>query len=283
MFKRLIPVLVVLFALALAGAAFADTEDEIIAKYLKKAEKQHKHKVYFASVLFAYGKLPTYGDYTTFYHYANSNINPGSPLTGIWRSKQLGLNIGIMTSKNTSVRLGFDYWLKLGSAVSGDFDFGIEPLGLQQGFDLSSEIQVMGITGGVEYHIMNPPNNEGVINSINVRIGGGAGFYWAKWDIWSGASSINLATETFETNIEPLKGSAPGASVWLGADYPVGLLGLVLGADINYLYLNLDDVHSYNSIGEELYVSFSGNPDDCVTLDLSGLRGCVELKRYFRW
>ena len=283
MYKRFIPLLVLLFAFAVAGAAFADTEDEIIAKYLKKAEKQRKHRVYFGSVSFAYGKLPTYSDYTMFYHYSNRNINPGSPLTGIWRSKQLAFNMGMMVTRKVSVRLGFEYWLKLGSEAVGDYDFGIAPLGLQEDFDLSSKIQVMGFTSGVEYHLINPPTAEGIVNSINVRVGGGGGFYFATWDIWEGANSFNLSTEAYETNIEPLKGSAPGASAWLGVDYPVGLLGLVLGCDINYLYLNLDDIHSYNDLGEELYVSYSDNPDDRVGLDLSGLRGRVELKRYLKW
>ena len=136
MYKRFIPLLVLLFAFAVAGAAFADTEDEIIAKYLKKAEKQRKHRVYFGSVSFAYGKLPTYSDYTMFYHYSNRNINPGSPLTGIWRSKQLAFNMGMMVTRKVSVRLGVEYWLKLGSEAVGDYDFGIAPLGLQEDFDL---------------------------------------------------------------------------------------------------------------------------------------------------
>ena len=283
MFKKLIPVLVALFALTVAVPAFADTEDEIISRYLKKKEKQRKHKIYFGSLSFSYGKLSDDNDYNTFSNYANANIGPDNPMTGIWRSKEISANMGMMITRNASFQLGLDYWLKMGDNKTGDYDFGISPLGTQKDFNLISEVQVYGLTAGVDYHLLNPPDNMGIVNGFNVRVGGGGGVYFSKWEVWNGANSFNLSTSVLEENVDPLKSIAPGFSAWVGADYPIGFFGLLVSANVSYLYLNFNDVHSYNDIDEELYLSYSSNPDDRVELDFSGFRGKFEFKRYFKW
>jgi len=283
MFKKLIPLLVLLFAFTVAASAFGQTEDDIISKYLKKMEKERKHKIYYGSLSFSYGKLPNESDFNTFSNYANVNIGPDNPMTGIWRSNEISANFGMMISKKTSFQLGFDYWLKMGDDKIGDYDFGISPLGIQTDFELVSQVQVYGISGGFDYHLTNPPDNDGLVNGLNVRVGGGGGIYFSKWEIWNGANSFNLSTAIPEQNIDPLNGTAPGFSVWLGTDYPTGLFGLLLSGNVSYLYLNFNNVYSYNDIDEELYLTYSDNPDDRVELDFSGLRGKFEIKRYFRW
>ncbi|MEW5925027.1 MAG: hypothetical protein AB1746_13665 [Candidatus Zixiibacteriota bacterium] len=283
MLKKLIPVFIALFAITVAASAFGQTEDEIISKYLKKMEKQRKHKIYFGSIGFSYGKLPNNSDYNVYSNYANVNIDPGNPMTGIWRSKEFSANMGMMASRKVSFQLGFDYWLKMGDNTTGDYTFSISPLGTQTDFDLISQVQVWGLTSGIDYHLLNAPDNEGIVNGFNVRIGGGAGVYFSKWEVWSGANSFNLSTSLEELNIEPLKGTAPGFSAWIGADYPVGFFGMLLSANVNYLYLNFSDVHSYNDFDEELYLSYTSNPEDRVELDFSGFRGKVEFKKYFKW
>lgn len=288
MSKKLVAVLLAaIFLLAIASSAFSQTEDEIVAQYLKKVEKRHRHRIYFMDVSFAYGKLPNDNPYNSFYNYANSNIagqnGSSNPLTGIWRSKEFGANFGLMVSRNMSFKFGFKYWHKLGNSVVGDYNFGIAPLGLQENFDLKSEVQVYGFTGGIDCHILNPPNREGIVNSLALRIGAGGGIYMVKWDIWEGSNSFNLSADLYEETTEPLKGSAPGFSAWVGADYPIGVFDLLVGTDIIYQHLNFDNVHSYNNLGEELYVIYSDNTADRVTLDFSGLRGKIELKKYFQW
>ncbi|PKK84941.1 MAG: hypothetical protein CVT49_01950 [candidate division Zixibacteria bacterium HGW-Zixibacteria-1] len=283
MFKKLIPVFIALFAITVAASAFGQTEDEIISKYLKKMEKDRKHKIYYGSLSFSYGKLPNSSDYNVYSNYVNVNVGPDNPMTGIWRSKELSANMGMMISKKTSFQLGFDYWLKMGDNRNGDYTFSISPLGTQTDFELISEVQVYGITGGVDYHLLNPPDNEGIVNGFNVRVGGGGGIYFSKWEVWSGASSFNLSTSDEEANVAPLKGTSPGFSAWVGADYPTGFFGMLLSANVNYLYLNFSDVHSYNDFDEELYLSYTSNPEDRVELDFSGLRGKIEFKKYFKW
>ena len=283
MFRKLIPLLVAFFAVTVVSPILAQTEDEIIAQYLKKAEKQRKHQIYFFSCSFAYGKLASQSDYNKFYNHTNLNVTPGDPLTGIWRSKQFGADFGMMVSKRASIKLGFEYWMKLGNGSTGDYNLGVSPLGLQEDFDLRSEVSVYGFSGGFDYYLKNPPDNNGLINTLSVKVGAGAGYYNAKWELWDAASSFNLSTEIPETNNEALTGSAPGISGWVGVDYPIGIFGLLASVNVNYLYLNFDNIRVYNDLNEELYVSFSDNPTDRVDLDFSGLRGKLEFKRYFRW
>jgi len=283
MFKKLIPVLVLLFAFSVAVSAFGQTEDEIITKYLKKMEKDRKHKIYYGSLSFSYGKLPGESDFNAFSNYANANIGPDNPLTGIWRSKEFSANVGMMVSRNTSFQLGFEYWLNMGDNKTGDYDFGISPLGTQDDYNLVSQVKVYGVTAGFDYHLTNPPDNEGIVHGLNLHVGCGGGVYFSEWEVWNGASSFNLSTSVAEENSEPLNGTAPGVSFWVGSDYPVGFLGMLVSANVGYQYLNFNKIHSYNDIDEELYMSYSSNPDDRVELDLSGFRGKFEIKRYFRW
>jgi hypothetical protein len=285
MSRKLVLLLAVIFIFTAVGSAYSQTEDEIIAQYLKKAEKKHKPKVGFASVSFVYGNLPNNSDYNVFFNYANHRIFPGGPLDGIWNCMQFAGELGMMAADKFSFKVGFDYWMKLGSSVTGDYTFGTTfgPSGYQESFEVKSEIQVYGFYGGFDYFIFNPPDRDGIVRSISLRAGAGAGYYLSKWQIWEGAYTLNLSTETTEENVEPLKGSAPGVTAWIGMDYPVNLLGLLVGANVSYMYLNFTDVHSYNSLGEELYVTYSTSPSDRVELDFSGLRGKIELKRYFKW
>lgn len=289
MLKRISLILAALFLIAAVAPSFAQTtEDEAVAQFLKKLDKKktEHNRVAFVTFGFAYGKLPNDNPYNQFYTYANANIDPldGSryPVLGIWRSKQFELNAGMMISPRVTFSAGFDYWLKMGSNKTGDYEFDIAPLGTQYDFNIKSEVQVYGFKGGFDYYLLNPPDNKGIFNSFAIRVGGGAGFYFAKWDIWDGSTAFNLATGTSDLNAEPLKGSAPGFYGSIGLDYPIGFLGLLVGADFNYLFLNFTKVKGYNNIGEELYVTYSDNTNDRVELDFSGLRGRLLLKRFFQ-
>lgn len=283
MIRKLLPLLAVILIIALAGSAFSQTEDDIIAKYLKKADKKQKVKVGFIALTGSYGKLPNETDFLKFRNYANNNISPGNPIDGIWRSKQFGIELGMMIAKQFAVKAGFEYWLKMGNEVSGDYTFAIEPLGIQNSFTVKSEIQVYGFSAGIDYYPLNPPDKRGSLNSLSVRLGASGGLYMAKWDIWSGAGAFNLSLDNFEQNSDPFTGSAPAFSAWVGADYPIRLFDLLLGAEVDYQYLNFDKLHSYNNLGEELFVTYSANSSDRVKLDFSGFRGKILIKKYFTW
>ena len=273
----------VIFLFVCIGSAFGQTEDEIVARYLKKAEKKQKRTVGFFSANFTYGMLSDNSDYNKFADYANANISPGYPISGIWRTSQIGAEFGMMFTSRMAMRLGFDYWSKLGSSETGDYTMGIAPLGAQSDLNLKSEVQVLGFKGGFDYYLLNPPNREGIIESLALRVGVTGGVYFAKWDVWEGITSFNLSTDNFEQNIDPLKATAPGFTAMAGIEYPTPVFDLLLGVSGGYQYLNFNKVKSYNTVDEELYVSYSSSGTDRVELDFSGLRGRVELKRFFSW
>jgi hypothetical protein len=289
--RSLSVILAVIFLLTAVVPAFSETEDEVIAKYLKKnVEKKIEAKkghVGFFTVNFNYGKLPNQSSYNKFTNYANSNIaladQSSERLTGIYRSKQIGANLGMMVSPRAALKLGFEYWLKMGTDATGNYDFNIEPLGDQTDFNLRSQVQVYGVTAGVDYYLLNAPDNKGLFKSLAVRVGAGGGFYMSKWQIWKGNTSFNLATETFDPNNGEYKSSAPGFNVSLGLDYPIRFFGMTMSADAGFLFLNFSNVHGYNDLGEELYLTYSANTNDRVDLDFSGLRGKIELKKFFSW
>ncbi len=283
MIRKLLPFLVAILVIALAGLAFSQTEDEIIAKYLKKTEKKQKVKVGFFALTGAYGKLPNETDYLKFRNYSNNHISPGNPIDGIWRSKQFGIEFGMMFARQFAAKAGFEYWLKMGNKVTGDYSFAIEPLGTQTDFTIKSEVQVYGFSAGIEYFPLNPPGMDGLVNSLSVRLGISGGLYMAKWEIWSGADAFNLSLGQPEPNLDPLTGSTPAFSACLGADYPIRFFNLMIGAEADYQYLNFDKLHSYNDLGEELYVTYSDDSADRVKLDFSGFRGKIVIKRYFTW
>jgi hypothetical protein len=289
MIKRLILLVAATFLLTSLAPAFGQSEDEVVAQYIKKTEKKQKErrsKVGFLALYGSYGKLSDDNSYNKFTSYTNSSITnvsaPGA-LSGIYRSKQFGGNFGFMASSKMAIKLGFEYWLKMGSDETGDYNLAVEPLGLQSDFNLLSKIQVYGFTAGLDYYILNHPDRAGIINSLALHFGAGAGYYMAKWEIWQGSSSFNLATGESDANAEPLKGSTPGFTASLGADYPIRFFDLVLGAEVSYLYLNFTNVHSYNDVGEELYLTCSANTNDRVDLDFSGPRVQMQLKKFFHW
>ena len=74
-----------------------------------------------------------------------------------------------------------------------------------------------------------------------------------------------------------------GFGVFTGIDYPLGIFDLAVGVDVGYLYLNFANVAWYNSQDEEVIATYTGDRDGRVDLDMSGVRGKVEIKRFFSW
>jgi len=283
MSRKLILLIGMLFLFVAVGSAFGQTEDEVVASFMKKAQKKHKTKVGFFSANFSYGLLKDDNGFNQFTDYANARITPGNPIFGIWRSYQLSANFGMMLSSKTVMKFGFDYWLKMGSNQTGDYTLSIEPLGTQTDINLKSQLQVMGFSVGADYYLTNPPDKYGVVHALALRIGATGGFYMAKWEVWEGLTSYNLVTSSFETNNDPFKDNSLGFTVTAGFDYPTPVWNMLIGLDVGYQYLNFDNIKSYNTVDEELYLSASDSGTDRIDLDLSGFRGKIELKKFFSW
>jgi len=276
MFKKVLILVAAIFLLTAISPVFAQTEDEIVAKYLQKVEKKHKNKIGFASMYFKYGKLKDDIGYKEFDFSASSDITTISgsvdPDIGIWRSKELGFNFGLMVGKSAAVNLGFDYWLKMGDNVEVDQTMTIGTFDFDDTYTAKSDVSVYGIKAGFDYYFTNPPDQSGTIPGLAIKVGAGGGIYMASWKLWSAE----------DQDTEPLKANAPGFWIQGGLEYPTNIMGLVLAADASYFFLNFKSLDSYNQQGGELDMTYPGGGDE-LALDFTGPRGKIELKRYFQW
>jgi hypothetical protein len=274
--RRLLSLLAAVVLFATFCSVYGETEDEIIARYLKKADKQQKSRIGYISGQFSYGKLSDNIGYRTFGFSATSELASidgiAHPAEGIFRSKEMSLKLGMMLAPWGALKLGFDYWLPMGSDVSVDYNAIVGVLELQDTYKVKSTVNVYGFNAGFDYYFINPPNEYGVLDGLSLNAGIGGGIYMANWDLWQ---------ETSE-DFEPLKATAPGFWGKFGIEYPVGLFGLTLGADAEYFFLNFTNITSYNKMSGDLELIYPGDGSK-VQLDLSGPRGQIELKRYFRW
>ncbi len=276
MFKRILPLVAVIFLLTAVAPTFAQTEEEIVAKYLQKVEKKHKSKVGFISGYFKYGKLKDDIGYKTFNFSASTDITTiggtVDPDVGIWRSKELGLNFGMMIAKSALFKVGFDYWMTMGDNVDVDMNMTIGTFNFSDEYTAKSDVSVLGFNTGFDYFLLNAPDQSGNLPGLAVKVGGGGGLYIARWKLW----------EDGDDDSEPLKATAPGFWIHGGLEYPTGLIGLVVSADASYFFLNFNNFDSYNNAGGELDMTYPDNGKE-LALDFSGPRGKIELKRYFQW
>jgi hypothetical protein len=278
-----------IFSLLLAGLTMAQSEEELVAKFLNKTEKKQIKKVGFFVVNGSYGKLLTAGDYNNYVHEISPAIaafnNSDSRVEGIYRSKELFAGFGIMTSSKMAATLGFNYWLRMGSDKTGDYNLSLvnmnDPID-HDNFNLKSEIQIYGFSGGVDYYLLNPPDRDGLLHGLALKVGANGGFYFAKWEVWEGFTGYNLYLESQEIITGKLTGQAPGASISLTTEYPVKLMGLVVEMSAKYQYLNFTKMKWYNDLDHENVVVY-GPDQRRVELDLSGPRAQFGLKRYFSW
>ncbi len=287
-FRQILAV-IALFSIILTVPAYCQTEDELIGKFLNKAEKKHIKKVGFVIINGSYGKLANNSDYNKFADgvtpWIASLDGSDSRVDGIYRSKEFFAGFGVMTTPKLAASLGFAYWLKLGSDKTGNYNLSlvnVDDPNDHENFNLKSEVQVYGILGGVDYYLMNPPDRDGALPGLALKVGLSGGYYFASWDVWNGFSGYNLYTETQSVIQGNLTGSAPGGSVRIGAEFPIRLAGLVIETSANYQYLNFTKMKWYNSYDQEHVVIHDADLSR-VELDLSGPRAQFGLKRYFSW
>jgi hypothetical protein len=190
-----------------------------------------------------------------------------------------------MTSHKTAFTLGFNYWLKMGSTQSGDFNLSLvnatDP-DIQTDFALKSEIQVYGFGGEFGYFLTNPPDNDGVLRKIALKLSAGVGYYRANWELWQGVAGLNVDTQAEEPIDGTLTGSAPGGTLGISAEYPISFGGLVIQGTAKYLYLNFTSMKWYNNNNNQVVATYNASGGQ-VDLDFSGPRAQIGLKKYLSW
>lgn len=282
-------ILAIGLAIILVVPAMAQTEDELVAKFLKKAEKKHDKKVGYVVINGSLGRLFRDNDYNKFSARVTplvSSLNGGTgEVDKINYSYELSAGFGMMVSPKASVEFGFTYWLKQGSSQIGDFNLSLVNLNDpddQYGFELNSEVQIYGFIGGADYYLTQTPDKNGVLHNLAFKAGGELGYYLASWEVWDGFTGYNLSTSEAEIISGKLTGGAPGFSAHVAAELPIKLAGLVMEAEARYLYLNFTGMKWYNSNNEEV-VATVNNSGAKVELDMSGPRFQLGFKRYFSW
>lgn len=278
-------------SLLLVVPAFSQTEDEMVAKFLKKAEADTKGKTQLGYVYFngTYGRLKNANDYNQFADGLSPLISgiDGSydHIDGIFRSKEFSAGLGYMVARKIAVSAGLTYWLKMGNTPVGDYDFSAAfptDTSAHTGFELKSEVQVYGFATDVHYYLVNQPSLDGAMNALAVKLSVGGGYYFARWSLWENYLGYNLSTGDYEEIGGKLTGSAPGVTVGASFEYPIKLAGLVVEGGAQYQYLNFTNMKWYNDQSQETVVVHQGTRDR-VKLDFSGPRAQFGLKRYFNW
>jgi hypothetical protein len=283
---------VALLLIAAVGAqAASEQEQDAINKFFKGVERKHTHKLGFLSFYGMVNRVNRDNDYNRFANYSSSRFtNADIPWLG--QAKAMGLDMGIMLWDRVAWSVGGEYWLKMGSSTSGSYEYlataESDPIDVT---DLDSEIKVWGISTGVDYYLTNEPKPISHLEKLAFRIGGKVGFYQVNWNVWQDYANLNveqslsLGTATSDPSgaNTAFKGSSPGFSIHVGADYPLGFYNMVLGGDFGYTHLNFANVAWYNSSNEEVIATWDGTADARVDLDLSGVQGRIHLKRFISW
>ena len=259
------------------------TEQEIIDRYMKKSDQKLKQskKLYWLSGSFAMNRINKNNDYNDFANYTSAQF-PTTQIYWLNKANSFGLELGLMINKKFAFSIGGEYWLKLGQNESGNFAYN-PPSGSTTVTELISEIKVYGLTSTVHFYLTNPPSSRNHLTNLAIKIGAGIGFYQVSWDVWDEYQNINLSSSQPAAINATFKDSNIGLSLSAGAEYPLNFGSMSLGADVNYLYLNFNNVAWYNSQDQEVVASYAGDTESRVDLGLSGVRGRIELKKFFNW
>jgi len=275
-------VLLMALGMGISTAEAQETENDIVNNYLNQAVAKHTHKLGWASVNFSVDRINRNNDYNSFTDIESDKLTNGT-LSWIEQGFSFGADFGIVFKERFAWSLGGEYWLELGETLPENDTYLQLSTNTTVGANPQSELQVLGVNTGLQYYLINPPNTTQKQSGVTARIGGSVGFYSASWDLWPEYENLNLSTNTPIANNTTFKGTAPGFSFGFGLDYPIGLMDFGLAIDASYLHLNFGNVAWYNSSGEEIIATYSGTTDGRVDLSLSGVRGKIELKRYFNW
>ncbi len=288
-FKTTLAIALCTCSVALAEPATTDepirtpnkAEQDAVNSYLKKTEKKHKHRMGWASFNFGLNRINRNNDYNSFANSINGSLSNGE-MSWLNTAQSFGLELGMVVSKKLAWHVGGEYWMKMGQNESGSFEYS-SGSGTDTISTLRSEISVYGFSTGVSYYFMNPPQANQPVKNFSLFANGTIGFYHASWDLFNEYQNLNLSTSTTEGENATYTGTAPGFSFNMGVEYPISMGGLMFGAKAGYFHLNFSNVAWYNGQNEEVIASYDGTEDGRVDLKFSGVRGNIELRKYFSW
>lgn len=273
--------LMIVFVFAVSGSA-GQSEQDIINRYINKKTKNGKKKISWASGSFSINRINRNSDYNSFADYTSSHFSNGT-VSWLNSVNSFGVDFGVIVNERFALSVGGEYWLKFGHNETGSFQYAPPDKAPGTITNLKSEITVVGGSIGVGYYIKNTPTPNEMLAKLALRVNGTIGYYQAKWNIWPEYQNLNLSTSTYSNANTTFMGTAPGFSLGLGADYPLNFGDLAIGIDMSYLYLNFSNVAWYNTADQEVVATYADTQDARVDLNFSGIRGKIEVKKFFAW
>lgn len=275
-------VLALILTLGCGSILAQSSEQEIVNSYLTKAVAKHTHKLGWASINFSVDRINRHNGYNDFAIAESAKLSRGS-FSWLDNGFSIGADFGMFFKEKFAWSIGGEYWLQMGESLPAGDTYLQLSTGTTVAADPKSELQIFAVTSGLQYFIWNPPKAATKLTGMAVRLNGSLGFYVANWNLWPEYENLNLSTSAPINANTTFKGTAPGFSFGMGLDYPLGLWDMGLALDANYLHLNFTNVAWYNTDGNEIVASVDGTADGRIDLTLSGVRGKIELKRYFNW
>ena len=273
-------VLTAVVLLAMSVPVFAtDTEEELTNKFLQRLESKHIQKLTWISGYFSFNRINRDNDYNKFAYNESQNF-PTADVSWIGDAKSFGMEFGVIFKQKYAWSIGADYTLKMGEEISGSQYYIPSATVIE---NPTSEVRLSGIHTGLQYYFYNAPTLNEKLSKLALRTGFSTGFHHVKWDLWQSFSNLNLSTAIPDGTNSTFEDNAVSFSLHFGADYPMNFMGMDLGLDISYLYLNFNRVAWYNAQDDEIVASYTINEDGRVDLNFSGIRGKIELKRFFNW
>ncbi len=259
-----------------------ESEQDIINRYTKKIEKKHQVHTSWISTNFTMNRINRDNDYNKFATYQTAYMGNGE-LNWLNTAKSFGADFGLMVNKKIAWTVGGEFWGKFGQTLSGTYTYTPPNSGAVTVTNPESKISVYGFNTGMQYFLYNAPGPNSNLAKPSLSLTGSVGYYSATWDVWDEYQNLNLSTSTPAGTNSSFTGNTAGFTFGLGGAYPLKVWGLNLGMDLHYLYLNFKNVAWYNTAGQEIVATYNDTPEGRVTLGLSGIRGKLELKKYFNW
>lgn len=277
-FSKILLTVSVLLLMSLSVMA-NETEEELTNKFLQRLEKEHTQKLTWFSGYFSFNRINRDNDYNKFAINESKNF-PTANVSWLGDAKSFGIEMGVIFKEKFAWSMGGDYTLKMGEEISGS-QYYIPAATVID--NPKSEVKLSGIHTGLQYYIYNAPSVSEKLTKMAIRTGFSIGYHKVKWDLWQSYSNLNLSTSLPDGTNSTFTDNATSFSLHLGADYPLNFMGMDLGIDMSYLYLNFTNVAWYNAQNNEIIASYTVNEDGRVDLNFSGIRGKIEIKRFFNW
>ncbi len=275
---------VVLLLILLPLTVKAQTENEMVQAFLKKYDDNRRDMLFvpFASLTYGFFNPDGYENLVSEINSVARRTDGHPALTDIEDAWSFNGGFGIVYDK-ALINFVFSWWSEVGSVHTGDFtlDLGAGfPEALNEDFSYTSLIQIFGVSGEYYYYLLNAPDVMKGPTEISLRIGGGIGYYGARWELWEGAASFDDDGDgEFDELDDKLTGSAPGFHIGYAIEAPV-FERLTVSFEPRYQWLNFTKMS--NRLSEQLTV-FALDPatGDELKLDFSGFRAELGLKWFF--